>query len=140
MSKEAMKLALVVLKTCHGNLFLKDYVEHIDQAIKALKEALAKQSDSVEQSVSVGDPVAYIRKDQLQKAAQSPLLCEVTPEPRQDRIGIYTKPYVPEGRQQRKPLTKQQRIEIIESLEFENSQQELIDAVEAAHDIKEKNI
>jgi hypothetical protein len=39
--------------------------------------------------------------------------------------------------QQRKPLTKQQRIEIIESLEFENSQQELIDAVEAAHGIKE---
>ena len=36
------------------------------------------------------EPVAYIRKDQLQKAAQSPMLCEVTPEPRQDRIGIYT--------------------------------------------------
>ena len=38
------------------------------------------------------EPVAYIRKDQLQKAAQSPMLCEVTPEPRQDRIGIYTSP------------------------------------------------
>ncbi len=39
--------------------------------------------------------------------------------------------------QQRKPLNKKQRIAIIESLEFENSQQELIDAVEAAHGIKE---
>ena len=38
------------------------------------------------------EPVAYIRKDQLQKAAQSPMLCEVTPEPRQDRIGIHTSP------------------------------------------------
>jgi len=46
-------------------------------------------------------------------------------------IPLYTAP------QQRKPLNKQQRIEIIESLEFENSQQELIDAVEAAHGIKE---
>lgn len=38
------------------------------------------------------EPVAYIRKDQLQKAAQSPILCEVTPEPRKDRLGIYTSP------------------------------------------------
>jgi hypothetical protein len=41
---------------------------------------------------AVSEPVAYIRKDQLQKSAQSALLCEVTPEPRQDRIGIYTTP------------------------------------------------
>jgi hypothetical protein len=52
--------------------------------IETVKEALAKQEQ--------GEPVAYIRKDQLQKAAQSPLLCEVTPESRQDRIGIYTTP------------------------------------------------
>jgi hypothetical protein len=38
------------------------------------------------------EPVAYIRKDQLQKAAHAPFLCEVTPEPRQDRVGIYTNP------------------------------------------------
>ena len=45
-----------------------------------------------QQSTECVEPVAYIRKDQLQKAAQSPMLCEVTPEPRQDRIGIYTSP------------------------------------------------
>lgn len=58
----------------------------------------AKQSVIVEQSVSVsaehvGEPVAYIRKDQLQQATQAALLCEVTPEPRQDRVGIYTTPF-----------------------------------------------
>jgi hypothetical protein len=38
------------------------------------------------------EPVVYIRKDQLQKAMQSAMLCEVTSEPRQDRVRIYTAP------------------------------------------------
>jgi hypothetical protein len=37
-------------------------------------------------------PVVYIRRDQLQKAQTQALLCEVTPEARQDRIAIYTSP------------------------------------------------
>lgn len=42
-------------------------------------------------------PVAYIRKDHLQKAVKYPFLCEVTPEPRIDRIGIYTLPPAQQG-------------------------------------------
>ena len=53
----------------------------------------------VDEQPAQQEPVAYIRKDQLQKAAQSPMLCEIAPEPRQDRIGIYTRP------QAREPLT-----------------------------------
>lgn len=33
---------------------------------------------------------AYIRRDQLQKAARDGYLCEVSPNPRQDRVPIYT--------------------------------------------------
>ena len=40
---EAIKLALEVLKNCRENLFLKDYVEHIDLTITAMREALAEQ-------------------------------------------------------------------------------------------------
>ena len=40
---EAMKLALEALKNCRENLFLKDYVEHIDLTITAMREALAEQ-------------------------------------------------------------------------------------------------
>ena len=46
---------------------------------------------------SPAEPVAYIRKDQLQKAARSAMLCEVSPEPRQDRVGIYATPPVGAG-------------------------------------------
>ena len=38
------------------------------------------------------EPVAYIRRDQLQKARMQAMLCEVTPEARQDRVAIYTSP------------------------------------------------
>jgi hypothetical protein len=50
------------------------------------KEALAQPP------LPVQEPAVYIRKDQLQKAMQSAMLCEVTPEPRQDRVRIYTTP------------------------------------------------
>lgn len=45
-------------------------------------------------------PDAYIRKDQLEKAKVSAMLCEVTHEPRADRIAIYTSPV---AQQERKP-------------------------------------
>jgi hypothetical protein len=64
-------------------MMLDDYEKSFEVGRAAI--AAAKQS-------AVSDPVAYIRKDQLQKAAQMAMLCEVTPEPRQDRIGIYTTP------------------------------------------------
>ena len=49
-------------------------------------------ADKVMHPVQEPETAVYIRKDQLQKAAQSAMLCEVTPEPRQDRIRIYTAP------------------------------------------------
>lgn len=61
--------------------FFEDAVREVEEHMAALEQPAQQQ-----------EPVAYIRKDQLQKAAQSPMLCEVTPEPRQDRIGIYTTP------------------------------------------------
>lgn len=93
---EALKLALEALDTCvvtlRGTRFQrKEFDESkVDKAIAAAKEALAQPEQ---------EPVAYIRKDQLQKAMQSAMLCEVTSEPRQDRIGIYTA--LPAHRQQR---------------------------------------
>ena len=101
---------------------LRGYRKGIDVAIAAIDEALTEPEEKyqygtplldamtgkAEQPAQHQEPVAYIRKDQLQKAAQSPMLCEVTPEPRQDRIGIFTSP-------QSKPwvgLTEEDRLEI----------------------------
>jgi hypothetical protein len=55
----------------------------VTAAVEAERKALAQPAQ---------EPVAYIRKDQLQKAMQSAMLCEVTSEPRQDRVRIYTTP------------------------------------------------
>ena len=79
--KEALKLALESLEWFTAAE--QGDEPPINKAITAIKEALAQPEQ---------EPVAYIRKDQLQKAAQSAMLCEVTPEPRQDRIAIYTTP------------------------------------------------
>ena len=80
------------------------------------------------------EPLAYIRKDQLQQAAQSPMLCEVTPEPRQDRIGIYTTP------PQRKPLTDEQIEKLLDKVIADKKTKDQIGdfarAIEAAHGIK----
>jgi hypothetical protein len=51
----------------------------VDRALKALAQPAQ-------------EPAVYIRKDQLQKAMQYAMLCEVTSEPRQDRVRIYTAP------------------------------------------------
>lgn len=50
--------------------------------------------------------VAYIRRDQLQKAAREGYLCEVSPNPRQDRIPIYT------AQPERVPLTDEKILAI----------------------------
>ena len=85
MTIEVMKqsLELLAVATFHSPELQAKRTKVIERGLQAIAEA-ANQKQS--------EPVAYIRKDQLQKAAQSPLLCEVTPEPRQDRIGIYTTP------------------------------------------------
>jgi len=82
------------------------------------------------------EPVTYIRKDQLQKAKQAAFLCEVTPEPRQDRVGIHTTP------PQRKPLTDEEvRVLYKVSTGFDfhggSALTAFIRAIEAAHGIKE---
>ena len=77
--EEALKLALDALEYMDGHYL--SLPQQGMQALTAIKEALAQPAQ---------EPEAYIRKDQLQKAVQSAMLCEVTSEPRQDRIGIYT--------------------------------------------------
>lgn len=49
-----------------------------------------------EQLAQRGEPVAYIRRDQLQQARRSPMLCEVTTEPRQDCVAIFTHQQAPQ--------------------------------------------
>ena len=73
---EALKLAEKALSG--------DYDVHPDEALAAIRAALA---EPVKQK-----PVAYIRKDQLQRAMKYPCLCEVSPEPRSDRVEIYAAP------------------------------------------------
>jgi hypothetical protein len=57
---------------------------------RRIEQLEAKLSEAEKQEK--GEPVAYMRKDMLQKASQAAVLCEVSPDQRQDRIGIYTKP------------------------------------------------
>jgi hypothetical protein len=54
-----------------------------DKAITALNSALVEPSEPV-----------YIRRDQLQKARRENYLCEVGPEPRADKVAIYSNPPV----------------------------------------------
>jgi hypothetical protein len=121
MSIEAMKLALEALEDLGMKHFESTGEVLHKEVFDVLKEALAKQEQ--------GEPVAWIHPDWPDgySGFQSPVTTYIT----NGWVPLYTTP------QQRKPLNKQKRIEIIESLEFENSQQELIDAVEAAHGIKE---
>ena len=93
--EDTLRLALEALKTLVERFDYEQFtsvceLDDAKDAITTLKEALAKQEPVAEPHK--GEPVAYIRKDQLQKAAKSTFFCEVTPEPRQDRIGIYTTP------------------------------------------------
>jgi hypothetical protein len=112
--EESLKLALEALELSAITVDSFSFQRKTQQAITAIKEALAqpapppecmteaeqtayafgwwKALEHVRTEQPAQEPVAYIRKDQLQKAAQSATLCEVTSEPRQDRIGIYTAP------------------------------------------------
>lgn len=62
--REQAKSWLRVLNHCRENLFLKDYVEHIDEASRAIKQALA---------APVQEPVAwYYEIDQSKAIAFAP--------------------------------------------------------------------
>lgn len=75
-----------------------------EQASAALAAALAQPagytdadclaSEAKWEKVISHAPV-YVRRDQLQKAQQSPFLCELSMEPRQDRVPLYTTPQAP---------------------------------------------
>jgi len=78
------------------------------------------------------EPVAYIRKDQLQKAMQSAMLCEITSEPRQDRVRIYTTP----PQRTWVGLTDEEGQRIVNSCQTGTSR-EIFRAIEQA--LKEKN-
>ena len=96
---EALKLALEALKKCDAALAeelaawdIDPPLHHVQEASNACGPAITALREALAEQPAQQEPVAYIRNDQLQKAAQSPMLCEVTPEPRQDRIGIFTSP------------------------------------------------
>lgn len=74
-------------------LFDDGYEEGWAKCIEACKAAVLKSQQERK-------PDAYIRKDQLEKAKVSAMLCEVTQEPRADRIAIYT---TPAAQQERNP-------------------------------------
>ena len=92
-AQELLQQALEALETCATGGYCdidRDFVVtyYYDEnkttpALDAIRAHLAQPQ---------GEPVAYIRKDQLSQAQHSPMLCEVTREPRQDRIAIYTHP------------------------------------------------
>jgi len=157
MSIKAMKQALEALEyTTNLSRFLLNDEANIgpmlkaDEAITSLRQAIA-EAEKQEQSVSVstecvGEPVAW-NEDQAYawgrgcyEIAQGAttewkLFGQLTTK--EQAYWVAKAAFEQATPQQRKPLNKKQRIAIIESLEFENSQQELIDAVEAAHGIKE---
>jgi len=86
-----MRLALEALQFMDSNYI--SLPQQGMQAIKALEEELAKQ----EQSVSVGEPVAWMSEDECIVYTSK----QVDGYFQHDHIPLYTTPYVPTGRQQR---------------------------------------
>jgi len=118
MSKEALKLALEALEEyCkHGAIFMPITVG------VAIKEALAQPEQ---------EPVAWMRKDGQRVTTASDRHNYPDYETRYS-IPLYTIP------PQRKPLTDEQREEIAKGWRGRNwTVGDIIDAVEAAHGIKE---
>lgn len=72
--------------------YLAERINTLKQAIDTSGQRVEDSADGEHEAAQQQKPVAYIRKDHLQKAVKYPFLCEVTPEPRIDRIGIYTLP------------------------------------------------
>jgi hypothetical protein len=115
MSKEAMKLALEALNNSQAKEPI--WKTPIKDAIKALEEALAKQ----EQGEPVGTAGELFTNTALERLDFKP------------STKIYTTP------QQRKPLTTEQIWEAVKDLGEDSSWRHIVDAIEAAHGIKEKN-
>jgi len=126
MSKEAMKLALDEFKNQRAGLEEVGITDHsLDELIKALEEALAKQEQ--------GEPVAVV------DANDDGYWADILPD-RSVKVGqlLYTTP------QQRKPLELSQMVLLTYDIDEDKpaTQQELynlIRKVEAAHGIKELN-
>jgi len=114
MSKEAMKLALEALTATMSTHGFREHIEEAqDKAIKALEEALAKQE---QRSVSeqLGEPVAWEKilgavargwchEENANKTMDIELAMAIVKEVK----ALYTTP------QQRKPLTDEQKQELI---------------------------
>jgi hypothetical protein len=165
MSKEAMKLALEALQDAVLDYSMgKGAVMRHTEAIKALEEALAKQEQptvrtgkclrvgvcaseghKIQAKQEQGEPVAWrapnwshSADDYVYRDFDDPVIgADGKPSPNNEPL--YTTPYVPTGRQQRKPLTYEQ----MNALWFDTNKQHgsviwrFARAIEAAHGIKE---
>jgi hypothetical protein len=82
---DALTLLRSYTRACEGllNASPAGQIGIADNAITALTAALAEPSEPV-----------YIRRDQLQKARRENYLCDVGPEPRADKVAIYSNPPV----------------------------------------------
>ncbi len=103
---------------------LADYEGPMEQAITALREALAKPEQ---------EPVAWIQSNHLQLAQRGPFSCRVEPTQRHpDFVPLYTHP------PRRKPLSNEELDRLWrEPMSADWEHREYARAVEAAHGIKE---
>lgn len=102
LTEEALDAIELVLKDGaeHGLWPINKNCEDGLEVLPIIRAALVDTNDISEKRVDKTpvcghEPVAYIRRDQLQKALISTGLCEVSAEPRKDRIRIYTAPVEP---------------------------------------------
>ena len=87
MTREQIQTVLEALSaaTCYPEAGCED--KRYEESIAILIAALARVDKPLEPS----EPV-YIRRDQLQKARRQAYLCEVGPEPRKDKVAVFTHP------------------------------------------------
>ncbi len=93
MSKEAMKLAIKLLKSAHVST---DLVWERHDCVQALEEALAKQEQG---STTCDKPVAWIFKPNRELLWPHEIERNNSLE-LNEYVPLYTTPYAPEGRQQ----------------------------------------
>ena len=77
-----------------------------EDLIRWRKSAEAAIQENVELRLSIDAPeqehvAIYVRRDQLQQAQQSNFLCDLSIEPRRDRVPLYTAPPAPQARELR---------------------------------------
>jgi hypothetical protein len=151
MSKEAMKLALEALEKFPEDPNPWTYRQvrlGSSKAIKALEEALASEQEqrndrAIADSEQLGEPVAWMDKNKFEHLKKNnAVLTTVTSWGAfDDDVPLYTTPPQGEDRgllqQQRKPLTDEQKLTI--ERRWNGSVFQLIEEIEAAHGIKEKN-